>query len=1026
VEEVLAGIWSEVLKVERVGIHDNFFELGGDSILSIKVIARANRAGLKLTPRQLFQNQTIAQLAAVAAAGTAVKGQQETVTGKVQLTPIQRRFFDENTELHHYNQSVIFETENKLDENFLRRAVNSLIAHHDALRLRFQHDGNDWRQTNAAVEQDRFSRIDLSAVAEQDRSSMLERAVTSLQTSLNLTSGPLVRAALFIWPNGMPDRFVMLIHHLATDGVSWRILLEDLQRAYGQLKNGEVVDLGFKTTSFQQWADKMVEYAQSSDVMRELPFWLEMLGPVPDSIPVDHAEGRNDRKAAKRFSLSLDQDETRALLQDAPKKYRAQINDLLLAALVEAFHRSAGLSSVAVNLEGHGREDLFDDLDLTRSVGWFTTIFPVRFPKTKGESVTATLKRVKEVLRSLPNRGLGYGLLKYLAEDDGTLKQLLESAEPLIAFNYLGQLDQAVPEELGFTAARESMGPMRSEQGRRSNLLDFSAAVLGGKLWIGCTYSPNLYERRTIEAITSAFVKALKSLATTGADSPVKAYTPSDFPLARLDEKGLARLSTTHPNLEDVYPLSHMQQGMLFHNLYAPKSTTYFLQLGCTLNGSLDIEAFSNAWRGVISRHSILRTAFVWQGLEQPVQVVCSDAEFLLERLDWSELTPSQQEHKFETLLKEDRLEGFDLGKAPLMRFKLIRRSEDSYYFVWSRHHLLMDGWSLPLILREVFALYAAHVHHLDVQMEPSRSFGDYISWLNEQDMSAAENFWRESLQNFTAPTLIGKSLSYNSQPGSAETYGEMRRQLSAEMTQQLQSYVRRRQLTLNTLLLGVWGILLSRYSGSNDVVFGTAVSGRPPSLSGVESIVGVFINMLPLRVVVESEALLTDWLRQLQQRQIEMQQYEFTPLVHIQNWSDVPRGGTLFESILVFENYPMDEVMGSPEGTLAIANLRSFDRNNYPLMWLIMPGRELLLRLIYNQAQFESTFIEKALEQFETILKLLVNDSDLTVGEFSTLVNDTFRQQEVAQERMLEEAGIAKLRNITRRTVAAVHADVS
>ena len=1018
VEEVLAGIWSEVLKVDRVGIHDNFFELGGDSILSIKVIARANRAGLKLTPRQLFQNQTVAELAAVATVGTDVKGEQGTVTGKVPLTPIQHRFFDENVDRHHYNQSVIFETREKLDESLLRRAVNLLTAHHDALRLRFQQDGEDWQQTNSAAEQDCFTTIDLSAVAEQDRSSMLQRAATALQTSLDITTGPLIRAALFTWPNGMPDRFMMVIHHLAIDGVSWRILLEDLQRVYGQLKDGAAVDLSFKTTSFQQWANKMVEYAQSSDVMNELPFWLEMLGPVQDSIPVDRPNGRNDRSTAERFSLSLDQDETRALLQDAPKKYRAQINDLLLTGLVEAFQRSAGLSSVAVNLEGHGREDLFDDLDLTRTVGWFTTIFPVRFQKAKGESVTTTLKRVKEVLRSLPNKGIGYGLLKYLSHND----ELKKLREPQISLNYLGQLDQAVPHEMGFAAARESMGPMQSERGRRSNLLDFSAGVLGGKLWIGCTYSTNLYNRETIETITSAFVAALKSLATMRADSPAKAFAPSDFPLARLDEKSLTKLTADYPNLEDVYPLSHMQQGMMFHNLYAPTSTTYFLQLGCTLNGTLNIEAFRNAWRGVMSRHAILRTAFVWQGLEQPLQVVCTDAEFLLEQLDWRDVPLSQQEVKFETLLKEDRLKGFDLSKAPLMRFKLIRRSEDSYYFVWSRHHLLMDGWSLPLILKEVFTLYAAHVQHMDVHMESTRSFGDYITWLHEQDMSAAESYWRESLQDFTTPNLIGKSLSHNGQPASAETYSELRRPLSTEMTQELQSYARRNQLTLNTLLLGAWGILLGRYSSSDDVVFGTAVSGRPPSLSGVESIVGVFINMLPLRVVLGSDAPLTDWLRQIQQRQIDMQQYEFTPLVHIQNWSDVQRGATLFESILVFENYPMDEVIGSREGALTISNLRSFDRNNYPLMWLIMPGRELLLRLIYSQTQFDSTFIAKALEQFETVLNLLLENSDLTLDEFSTLVNDTFRQHEVTHERMLADAGIAKLRNITRRTVAEVH----
>ena len=1021
VEEVLAGIWSEVLQVERVGIHDNFFELGGDSILSIKVIARANRAGFKLTARQLFQNQTIAELASVASKATTPTSPQGTIIGKVPLTAIQRRFFLENvTDGHHYNQSVLFETHDRLDETLLRQVFSALVAHHDALRLRFEKTPTGWEQINAAAEEDCLTRIDLSDVAERDRTTLLERATSDLQASLDLTNGPIIRGVWFTLPTAIGDRLMIAIHHLATDGVSWRILLDDLQRAYVQLKNGESIDLGFKTTSFQQWAERLVEYTQSPELISELPFWLDMLDTVHESIPVDNPDGTNDRRSAKRFSLSLNEQDTVALLQLAQKKYRAQINDLLMTALMEAFHRWAGMTSLSVNLEGHGREDLFDDLDLTRTLGWFTTIFPVRLRKKEGDGLVTTLRRVKDVLRSLPNKGFGYGLLRYVAQGNSLLEQLRERREPLVSLNYLGQLDQTVPEALGFSAAQESMGAMQSTRGTRTNLLDFSAGVIGGRLWVGCTYSENIYAGETIESLTRAFLDALKSLVMLCEDSYAKAYTPTDFPLARLDERKLARLTTAYPDIEDIYPLSHMQQGMLFHNLYAPKSTTYFLQLGCTLHGSLDLEAFSDAWRGVIAKHPILRTAFVWEGMEEPLQVVCANAELLLEQHDWRTLSPAEQEEKFEALLKEDRDKGFDLSKAPLMRFSLIAKGDDCHYFVWSRHHLLMDGWSLPLILKEVFALYGAYVKGVDVEIEPARSFGDYIVWLKQQDLGEAERFWREQLQGFTTPTPIGNQISRSSSNNGEESFAEVRRQLSAEMTQELHSFVRRHQLTLNTSLLGAWGILLSRYSDSRDVVFGTAVSGRPPSLASVESIVGVFINMLPLRASLSGDERLSEWLQQLQQRQMEMQQYEFTPLVHIQNWSDVQRGLPLFESVLIFENYPMDDVIGSREGTLTISNLRSVDRNNYPLNWLIMPGPELLLRAIYNCAQFDQIFIAKLVEQFETVLSLLVKSSTLTVTDFSILVNDTFKQQEVAIEKMLEEAGKTKLKNITRRVVSA------
>ena len=420
-------------------------------------------------------------------------------------------------------------------------------------------------------------------------------------------------------------------------------------------------------------------------------------------------------------------------------------------------------------------------------------------------------------------------------------------------------------------------------------------------------------------------------------------------------------------NVEDFYPLSPMQQGMLFHSLSTPDSGMYHDQVCFSLQGQLDVAAFSGAWHRVVERHPVLRTVFLWEDLKEPIQVVHKKVQPPLTQQDWRGVSPAEQDERLNRFLRDDRVHPFTLTQAPLIRLALIRTDENVYRFIWSYHHLLLDGWSGPLVLKEVFTLYEAFCQGRDLHLAQRRPYKDYIKWLKQQDLSEAEHFWRESLQGFNAPTPLRVDRTPAKPADARIRYGSESISLGAPATQALQAFARRHHITLNTLVQAAWALLLSRYSGENDIVFGATVSGRPTALEGVESMIGVFINTLPLRAQIAPETSVTRWLTEIQSRFVELRRFEHTPLLQVQQWSEVPRG--LFESLLVFENIPTNGLLHEPNASLTIGDGQYYARTNYPLTLMAVPGPELSLQITYNSERFESGTIKRMLGHLETLL---------------------------------------------------------
>jgi amino acid adenylation domain-containing protein/non-ribosomal peptide synthase protein (TIGR01720 family) len=546
-EIALAKIWSELLGVEKVSIHDNFFELGGDSIISIQAIARANQVGLRLTPKQIFEHQTIAKLAANAESSTKIESKQGLITGSVPLTPIQRSFFEQDLpQPHHWNQSVLLELKQDIDAKLLPKALHCLLQHHDALRMRFWQEANSWQASiGDSNQQISFTWLDLSNLSEENRTAAIEATSAQVQTSLNLLEGELVKVVLFDLGCDFlrkryadrKNRLLIVIHHLIVDSVSWRILLSDFQTIIEQLNQSKIVQLPAKTTSFKQWSESLQEYERAKTLHSELDYWRSQAKKQISPLPKDYPQGANTVAQTRIVSVFLSEAETQALLQQVPAKYQTQMNDVLLTALVQTFARWTKECTLLVNLEGHGREDIISGVDLSRTVGWFTTVFPVLLNLENTSFIGDALKSIKEQLRSIPNRGIGYGVLKYLSRK----LSISDSVQPEVCFNYLGQFDRVLPDSSLFSFAPESYGATRSPLGNRRYLIDINGFVSEEKLEFNWAYSQEIHQEATISSLAQGFIETLRNIITHCQSTEAGGYTPSDFPQANLNQKELDR-----------------------------------------------------------------------------------------------------------------------------------------------------------------------------------------------------------------------------------------------------------------------------------------------------------------------------------------------------------------------------------------------------------------------------------------------------------------------------------------------------
>ncbi|OQO89834.1 hypothetical protein B1813_18455 [Saccharomonospora piscinae] len=952
VETRLAEVWAEVLGLSRIGVLDNFFELGGDSILSMQVVARARRNGLVVTSKDLFLRQTIAALApAVRTADSETDPAQssDVALGPAELTPVQRWFFETCTASpSHYSMSVLLGLRDGVDTTVLRAAIETVVSHHAALSTRFSRTESGWRQQITGQRR---------VVVETATTLDAERA----QAALGLEDGPLVRAVMV-----RDERLLLVIHHLVVDGISWRVLLTDLATAYDRLASGRPVDLGPETTSLRRWAELLAEHARSGGFDDERDYW-DAVGTVP-ALPRDYDAGQpNEERSARRVSVRLSAAETDALLHQVPAAYRTQVNDVLVAALSRVLARWTGGERVLIAMEGHGREDLFPGVDLSRTVGWFTSVYPVPVTVSPTASVGDLLKSVKQQLRDVPRRGIGYGALRHLTDTPIT------AAEPEVSFNYLGQWDSEASSL--FTSRTFDVGTDRGPRNARPFLLDVVGSVAEGSLELVWVYSEEAHRADTVRSLADEMAATLRAIIEHCAEPDASGRTPSDFPLAVVDQRAVDRLVGDGRTVEDLYPLTPIQSGMLFHWLVNPDA--YLGQLAFVLDGVDDPERLAHAWRTVVDRTPVLRTSLAWEGVAEPVQLVHAEVELPVTHLDWTGMSESAFHQAAEQYLAADRATGMDLTRAPLTRLTIAKLSRDAVWVHCASHHLLLDGWSLFQVLVETFAVHAGVPV---TELTPRQPFRYYLGWLADQDVERAKAYWRGVLAGMESPT----PLPYDRpQPDAHRARAAARAdvRMSIQDTVRLAEFAREHHLTINSVVQGAWALLLSRYSGDRDVCFGTTVAGRPADLPGAETIIGIFINTLPARVSVELDRNVSDWLRDIQAGQVEGREHEFVALSDLRAQSALPDGAALFDSIVVFENYPVDDNAAAEHG-LRLRDMRTVEVGTYPLNLIVYAGDELSCTLVYDDTLFDAATVERLGNHLLTVLDGLVTDGGRPVAD--------------------------------------------
>ncbi|WP_408597965.1 non-ribosomal peptide synthetase [Pseudomonas sp. PLMAX] len=975
-ELALAQIWCEVLNVEQVGLNDNFFELGGDSILSIQVVSRARQQGIHFSPRDLFQHQTVQTLAAVATRTEQVTAEQGLISGESRLTPIQHWFFDTAIpQRQHWNQALLLQPSVTLEPHRLEQALLAVIEQHDALRLRFSQVGSQWQARHQAMS-------DVPVLWQVRVTSMDQCAAlfADAQRSLDLAEGPMLRVLLVDGPEGQ-QRLFIAIHHLVIDGVSWRVLLDDLQNVYRQLDAQQPVKLPAKTSAFKDWAARLQAYAGSESLREELGWWQTQLAGPSAELPCDRPQGGRQHRHAQTVSVRLDSERTRQLLQQAPSAYRTQVNDLLLTALARVLCRWSGNESALIQLEGHGREALFDEIDLTRTVGWFTSAYPLRLTPLNIEEAAgqgASIKAIKEQLRAVPHKGLGYGVLRYLA-DEPSRQRMAELPAAPITFNYLGQFDQSFAADALFHPLDETIGAAHDARAPLPNELSVDSQVYGGELVLRWTFSAERYEPQTISELADAYLGELSSLIEHCLGADAGGLTPSDFPLAKLTQAQLDALPIAAAVIEDVYPLTPMQEGMLLHTLLEPGTGLYYMQDRYRINSELDPQRFAQAWQAVIARHEALRASFCWNVGEDMLQVIHKPGSTPIEYLDWSDIVDAEQEPKLQALLKSEREAGFDLLNQAPFHLRLIRVGAARYWFMMSNHHILIDAWCRSLLMNDFFEIYTALGEGREAQLAVPPRYRDYIAWLQHQSLAEARNWWKTNLQGFERTTPIPSDrpfLREHAGDSGGMIVGDRYTRLDARDGARLRELAQAHQLTINTFAQAAWALVLRRLSGDRDVLFGVTVAGRPVQMPEMQRTVGLFINSIALRVKMPEDhqrCSVRQWLSGLLDSNMQLREYEYLPLVSIQENSELPKGQPLFDSLFVFENAPVEVSVLDRAQSLNATSDSGRTHTNFPLTAVCYPGDDLGLHLSYDQRYFDESTVERMLGEFKRLLLALV-----------------------------------------------------
>ncbi|MBL1097914.1 non-ribosomal peptide synthetase [Streptomyces coffeae] len=1030
-ERLLADAFAQVLGVSRVGADDDFLALGGDSIRAIQVVARARTGGLAFTPRTVFECRTVAALAVAATRDTAAPALAELDgggVGLVPLPPMARLIAERGPGLDRLAQWLVLELPAGVDRDGLAATVGAVLDRHDVLRSRLVDDGLLVLPPGAVDPAGLITRV--GCPGHWDAPSWLQLLRTEADAALRAIDARAGRMLRLVWfgpEAGGPGRLLIAAHHLVVDGMSWRVLLPDLATAWRHIRVGTAPDLPPVGTSLRRWLRALSEEAARPARTAELPRWRDLLaGPVPPvgSRPLDPKA--DVMATTDTLRVELPGDLTDAVLTSVPAAFRSGVDDVLLTALVLAVarhRRGAPEAPAVVRLEGHGRqEDLVPGADLSRTVGWFTGVHPVRFDLSGidvdeaiagGAAAGEALKRVKEQRHALPGDGNGYTLLRHL--NDETAAALRPHPADEIGFNFLGHFSFDTPRSGrsdGWTPAPEHPELVAAPDPDMPALsaLELNALVTraddGPRLTALFTFATGVLGADEVRALAADWRAALTGLRARAAEGAT-GLNPSDVPLVTVGQAELDSWQRRFGRIDDVWPLTSLQAGLLFHTMLAdPAIAAYQTQFVFRLSGRVDPDRLRSAGQALLERHPNLRVAFVSTAAGESVQVVVEDVPLPWRHVDLT--GEPDAEERLERIITDERDAPFSADAPPLLRFTLVTRGPDLADLVLTAHHVLFDGWSVPLIERELIRLYAAHGGA--PEPPPAHGYRDFLRWLSRQDAARSAEAWSAELAGVAEPTLLAPG------PRSDRTgSGQVVAALSGEEAAALARRATGLGVTINALVQGAWSMVLAGLTGRDDVLFGVTVSGRPSELPGADGVIGLFINTVPVRVTCAPGEDLGRMLGRLQDAQAGLVEHHHLGLADIQRSTGL---SALFDTLMVFESFPVDRAglsAASAAPGLAVTGVRPYAPPHYPLTVIAAADPLLRLSFQYQRDAFDHHEVEAIAGRLTQVLRQIAADPHTTVGALDVLTAD---ERDQVLHRWNDTAA-----EVPRETVAALFA---
>ncbi|MEK4444282.1 MULTISPECIES: amino acid adenylation domain-containing protein [unclassified Niallia] len=998
-EEILLEVWTEILPKKKIGIYDSFFDLGGDSIQSIQIVAKAKTRHINITPKDIFEHLTIENIAKIASRREDVTKMSEESDDPVLLTPIQKWFFELNLQNpHHFNQAVILNLDPRISFEMAKRVIHTIVKQHDALRMYFNEKDdviNVIEPSNELIEEESLLLVkDISELNSEEQKIVIEDYAAKLQTEINIFQPFVFKFAYIETGFGQPSRLVLIIHHLVVDGVSWRILINDIFTCFQQLLNNNRINLLPSSTSFAEWSRTLQQSFSVNRLELEVEYWEKIIkhsnkGKILFETPnVKYGKVRE-------YTNFISQENTSRFLNIVPNFLKARIEEVILSVWIETLYKYFNINSILIDMEGHGRNLSMEEIDLTRTIGWFTSLYPLHIERKSNWDYFDLVQEIKMALSKVPQNGINFGLLRYMSKKH-TLSTFHSSG---IRFNYVGDLDSTLPSGKLLSISSESPGESIGKGNRTNYVLDVNLGINRGKIHYNFVYNDSFLSVHEIEKISEILISEIDIMTQYCETQQSYNYTILSIPQNDIKRNDIEQIVNSEFEIEDIYPVTPMQRAILFHNIFYANKGLNSQQIYWILEGDLQVEIFQKSWEKVINAHPILRTSFRWRKLKAPIQILYRRIPFDFEYIDWSMMDTTSHQSRINEFIDYERTKGINSTHLPLVRFKLIRLSTNEHFFMFTYSTSLFDNWSWRNIMNDVIETYDFLNMGVDVEITNQGKFVDYVKWFFSKNTDLSRLYWQNEFKSMKLFTTESLNLTSN------QTFisGEIELEFSSEETNDAERIAKKYGITLNSLLQAVWAMTWCCYDNNHDVLYGILSSGRTSEVQNVDRISGPLSNFLPMRSKLKDEITVIDWIRNLQICQIEALQHDFVSPEQIAKWTHVNLDyiqQAIYERSFIFVGESDESYMNHiKHRSLNIRDISNTLTHNVPFRGYATKNRFILMSIKFDKKKYPTSKVELWLQNYKKLFNYVVNNINSNINLEQIIENHACFKKNINKE---------------------------